>query len=293
MFYIISGYLFNPNSSFKDYFFRKTKSLLIPYLFFSVLFMLLDWNTYIRPSLTIKENLYQCLILGKGVFKSSPLWFVIVLYFSSLTMFTIRKIFINKYFFVITITLLSIIAYEFSINMIEPPLLIHLIPSTVTFMAAGYSIKLFSLNGKTYLWYVISIVIGFIGMFIDLGDMHFNRIDNYPMFFIYPIIFTFGIINTFNAVNFFIERSHFLKIFTWISRNGIIILSCHCWLIFLFSAVVKKVPFINNTAWMLFISKLIFVMLGLYLFFVSVINKYFYIFLGKKRSLHYKRSLIL
>lgn len=291
MFYMISGYLFNPNNSFKDYFFKKTKSLLIPYLFFSALFILMDWNTYIHPLSAIKENLYQCLILGKGVSKSSPLWFVIVLYFSSLIIFMIRKLFVNQYAIVIIIALLSIMAYIFSVKMIEFPLLIHLIPSTVTFMAAGYLFKLFS--KRKFFWYAVSIIIGFWGMFIDLGDMHLNRINNYPMFFIYPMIFTFGIINAFNTMSSFIEKSRFLKIFTWISKNGIVILSCHCWLIFIFSVFIGQIPIIDNNVWILFISKLVFVMLGLYLFFVPIINKYCYIFLGKKQSLHYKESLIL
>ena len=288
---MVSGYLFNPNCSFRDYFLKKTKSLLIPYLFFSVLFILLDWNTYIYPLLTIKCNLYQCLVLGKGVLKSSPLWFVLVLYFSSLIMFVIRKMFINRYAIVITIFLFSIIAYAFSVNTIEFPLLIHLIPSTVTFMVGGYFLRLFSLRGNSFL-YAVSILIGLIGMFTDLGDMHFNKINNYPMFFIYPIIFTFGIINVFNSANSFIEKNRFLRIFTWISKNGIIILSCHCWLVFVFSAIIGKFHIIDDNEWVLFIFKLIFVMFGLYLFFVPIINKYFYMFIGKKHSLHYKQSLI-
>ena len=107
------------------------------------------------------------------------------------------------------------------------------------------------------------------------------------------MIFTFGIINAFNTMNSFIEKSRFLKIFTWISKNGIVILSCHCWLIFIFSVFIGQIPIIDNNVWILFISKLVFVMLGLYLFFVPIINKYCYIFLGKKQSLHYKESLIL
>ena len=141
MFYIISGYLFNSNNSFKNYFSRKTSSLLIPYLFFSALFILLDWNTYLHPLSTVGENLYRCLIEGKGVVKSSPLWFVIVLYFSSLIVFAILKLLINRYIVVIIMIFLSIIAYIFSINEIELPLLFHLLPSTVVFMLAGIVVK--------------------------------------------------------------------------------------------------------------------------------------------------------
>lgn len=292
LFYIISRYLFNPKGSLTTYFKKKTQSLLIPYLFFSVLFILLDWNAYIHPLLTIKGNLYQCLILGKGVFKSSPLWFVIVLYISSLIMFIIQKIFINRYFIAIIIALFSIIAYVLSVNMVKLPLLIHLIPSTVTFMAIGYLLKTFSFNGNLFL-YIISTMFSSIGMFTDLGDMHFNRINNYPMFFIYPTIFTFGLINVFNTAKSFIEKNRFLKIFTYISQNGMVILASHCWLVFVFSAVAVKIPFFHDHIWILFISKFIFVMLGLYLFFVPFINKYCYKFLGKKHFLSYKESLML
>ena len=296
MFYIISGYLFNSSNSFKNYFSRKNRSLLIPYLFFSALFILLDWNTYLYPLSAVEENLYRCFLEGKGVVKSSPLWFVIVLYFSSLMVFVILKLFANRYVIMIIIAFLSMIAYIFSIKGIELPLLFHLVPSAVVFMIVGSMMKkmdlLFSVKGKISLM-IISIGIGLVGMFINLGDMHFNQIDNYPMFFICPIFFTFGIIQAFKLADSFIERNRFLKIFVWISQNGIVILSCHCWLVFAFSAVAVKIPFLHDHIWILFISKFIFVMLGLYLFFVPIMNKYFYKFLGKKHFLSYKECLML
>lgn len=286
MFFIISGYLLNTESNFKDFLFRKSKSLLFPYLFFSVLFILLDWNTYITPLQSIKDNLYQCFVLGKGVFKSSPIWFIIALYLSSLFVFTILK-FINKQFSLfIVIFFLSINSYIFSIYRIQFPFLLHLLPSISTFILSGYLIKRILILSDTKIIPLIIILlgVGIGGMFVNLGDMHLNKINNYPMFFIFPISFSIGLIYIFSKINSKLEKIYSFRFFSWVSRNGIVVLSCHCWLVFVFTAITAKIPFIHNNLWMSFTLKFIFVMLGLYLIFVPIINKYCYAFIGKKNN---------
>lgn len=95
-FFFISGYLFKTDIAFKDHFAKKIRTLLIPYLFFSLSFVALDWNTYLDFEL-IKSQFFNIFILGKGAFKASPLYFVNLLFFTSIISFYIIKISNIKY----------------------------------------------------------------------------------------------------------------------------------------------------------------------------------------------------
>ena len=141
IFFLLSGFLFNNNtqSSFKSYLSRKTRTLLIPYLCFSLLFVAADWNTYLHPS-SIPDNLYKIFIVGNGPFKASPLWFIMVLFLSSICIRPIIKATGNLQAAGIAI-LTSLIALWMSAVKAELPLLLHLVPSAVTYMLAGYSLK--------------------------------------------------------------------------------------------------------------------------------------------------------
>ena len=75
VFFILSGYLFKEQSSFKNFIRNKTKSLLVPYICISILVSLLDWNLYINTKEYLHENLSR-ILLGNGPIKASPLWFV-------------------------------------------------------------------------------------------------------------------------------------------------------------------------------------------------------------------------
>ena len=48
VFFIISGLLFNESISFISFLKKRIKSLLVPYLFFFLLFIVLDWNSYLK-----------------------------------------------------------------------------------------------------------------------------------------------------------------------------------------------------------------------------------------------------
>lgn len=142
LFFLLSGFLFknSPQDSYKSYLYRKVQTLLIPYLCFSFLFILLDWNSYIHPS-SIIDNLYKIFIVGNGPFKASPLWFVMVLFISSICTYPIIKNTDKTYRILLTAVIFSGISFFLSIYEIELPLLIHLTPSAITYMLTGYCLK--------------------------------------------------------------------------------------------------------------------------------------------------------
>ncbi|MCQ2105235.1 MAG: acyltransferase [Fibrobacter sp.] len=112
-FFFISGVLFSTRrfADFKSYALHKTKVLLLPYIWLSLLFLALDpvvWNFewFPRaPKMTIMntvpniENVSQYIgwnfakifVAGKSSIGSGPLWFVFTLYSISLMFFGVQK----------------------------------------------------------------------------------------------------------------------------------------------------------------------------------------------------------
>ena len=78
LFFFLSGYLFHGNNNFSEYIQKKVRTLLLPYIAFSLIFIIIDWNTYISSVPQIKANLYSIFVAGTGSEKAPPLWFVIV-----------------------------------------------------------------------------------------------------------------------------------------------------------------------------------------------------------------------
>ena len=154
LFFLLSGFLFknNPENSYKSYVLRKVRTLLIPYFYFSFLFILLDWNSYLHPY-SIIDNFYKIFIIGNGPFKASPLWFVMVLFISSICTYPIIKNTDKTYRILLTAVMFSEISFLLSIFKIELPLLIHLAPSAITYILTGYCLKqwLTDFSEKLYL----------------------------------------------------------------------------------------------------------------------------------------------
>lgn len=112
-FFFISGVLFSTRrfADFKSYALHKTKVLLLPYIWLSLLFLALDpvvWNfdwfprapkmtiMNIRPQIAglgdyIGWNLAKIFVAGKSSIGSGPLWFVFTLYSISLMFFGVQK----------------------------------------------------------------------------------------------------------------------------------------------------------------------------------------------------------
>ena len=84
LFFFLSGYVFNPNKTFRDFFRSKTKGLLLPYLTLGIPLILINlhwgFNLFsMLKSFIIQERMF-------------PLWFLTALYLQLLTAFFI----INK-----------------------------------------------------------------------------------------------------------------------------------------------------------------------------------------------------
>lgn len=292
LFFLLSGFLFknSPQDSYKSYILRKVRTLLIPYLCFSFLFVLLDWNSYIHPS-SIIENLYKIIIIGNGPFKASPLWFVMVLFISSICTYPIIKNTEKTYRILLIAIIFSSISLFLSIYKIELPLLIHLAPSAITYMLTGYCLKiwLMDFSAKLYslkYWSILLIIRllgGVIGMhFVKLGDFHFNQIISWPLFYLSPIMFGVFLILFSSRIEYHInEWPRLIKPFLWISRNGIIVLACHVYPIICSKTILRALNLSN--AYIDFFVTFIVVTIGLIIV-AHFINKYCPLIIGKNKD---------
>lgn len=278
MFFVLSGYLYQDKRSFKNYIHKKTKTLLIPYFFFSFLFSIADPNTYknFLGGGGIVENIYSIIIVGSGSFKAQPLWFVWVLYGSSIVSFIMIEYIKNNFLKVITILTLSGITLLLSMSQINCLFHIDLILSATVFFTCGYLGRKFIESFKLfYAMAIFTLLVGLIGFWINLGDFHFNQIINYPLFYICPVSLTL-------SLSIWLKRSKEISPLSWIAKNGIIILASHCYLIFTYDFIIKKynLYFSSNVN---FFMQAIFVFGLLAIIIVPIINRYCFWAIGKKQ----------
>ncbi len=275
-FFFISGYLFKTNISFKDHLVKKVRTLLIQYLFFSLSFVILDWNTYLDFE-SICDQFINIFIWGKGAFKASPLYFVNLLFSTSIISFYIIKISNIKYqisnikYQISNIIILSIVALLMSNNSIKLPLMLEVVPSAIVYMVLGSMFFRYksALERNNLITLLITFFIGIIGiLFIRLGDFHLNEIVSYPLFYISPIAFSIFIMLLFAKIPN--DKLLIAKPITYIAKNGIIILSTHCYFIIIFNKICEVLQI--QDGWYLFYVKLIFVYLALVII-IPILNK--------------------
>lgn len=287
IFFMLSGYLLSVDGrTFQNFLHRKVQTLLIPYLFFSVVFIVLDWNTWLQPATYIQDNLYRFAVLGTGAIKASPLWFVIVLFVGDLFCFAVLRCTRRMEILLPIICVLSACAYAFCAYDVHLPWLFHLLPSVLILMLSGYLLRSIQTKLKRIKHADILMVIIVSGGVIlanayTLGDMHLNKISNYPLFYICPLSVGSGIIWFVRKTEKFCGE-HVTYPLRWVATNGIVILACHVYIAIVFDAMWAKIGIGNDS--LRFIAMFFVVFLTLCFVVVPVVNKYFYWFIGRKKS---------
>ena len=94
-YFFLSGLLFSTRrlKTYILYIKSKSRTLLLPYISLSIVFLLLDWNIYSDFDYLLFD-LKRIFISGVSAYKSQPLWFVFTLYVVCL-LFS-RDIYFNK-----------------------------------------------------------------------------------------------------------------------------------------------------------------------------------------------------
>lgn len=119
LFFFIAGMLYNPKYSFREYFIRRFKSLLIPYFIYALVYLGITYaiTPFTGKFWGMKVSLYNELVIpfltGHQLDLISPLWFVPCLFITLIVykLFSYIKGF--DIFKLITYFLLALIAIEF------------------------------------------------------------------------------------------------------------------------------------------------------------------------------------
>lgn len=90
IFFILSGYLsYSSNNNFNVVFAKKTKSLLIPYIFWCFIMIIANMILHQPADYTFVKGLEECFLLNKPA--SRPLWFLFTLYLTDLLFFLLKN----------------------------------------------------------------------------------------------------------------------------------------------------------------------------------------------------------
>lgn len=170
LFFIVSGYFFNSKKflAFKDFLYKKLRTLIIPYCFFTILVFIGYIGTeYFKP--------YELYYGWKGY----ALWFVPVLFFTEITFFFLSKLKIS-YLIIATIIIVAFGKYLSNLN-IHLPFKIECVPFALFFVSSGYILKNFW-DTKPLRWYwlilagAVTIVLSQILPKIGIGRNEFGNI---------------------------------------------------------------------------------------------------------------------
>jgi len=288
VFFILSGFLFKENRSFVSFLEGKLRSLFVPYIFFFVVFIFLDWNLY-KISKTFLVDCLKAFLNAGGPSKAAPIWFMFKLFMVSILYYLITNTFKNnfqRFSLVLILSILGFICYYYSIKLFFG---LEVVLSSIFFVGFGHLAKeyiyklLFYLNNRK--WFInLLFLVFFLSVslvcFINNSDsvLAQNLINNYFLFYIGAISggCTLIILSNFLTKNFSdkIIFKFVLVFFKYLSFNSLIILGTHCYIILIIHQILKRSDLLNPTY--NFLCIIFSVLILTYYFIVPFLHKYFY-----------------
>ncbi|WP_273212125.1 acyltransferase family protein [Runella zeae] len=278
LFFFVSGVLFIPDKyKCLTFIVRKLRTLLIPYLFFSLInFFLANFLKISNFELSLAE-----LFFG---WNGLALWFVPVLFVIEILYYTINAFFKNNALVLFVVVLFCLIGYLFYVKNIYFPYKMNVVFCGLTFfyignisskflIAKSYNWKLYDLMIFSIFFFVISIFCSFFS--ITKLDMAYNQVGN--LFFSIPLAFA-GILFVYFLsiiVSFFSKKIS--KVLIYLGRNTFIILSLHQIIIMAYKHWFALWLHEQISS---FLIRQFFLWVTL-VFLIHVFNNYFYFILGR------------
>lgn len=306
-FFFLSGLLFSSNRypKFIDYLKNKTKTLFLPYLGMSLLFLLFDWNIYLQPKIYLPASL-SSIFTGSGPAKASPLWFIFTLYCISLMYFMIDKWIPSLALKTLAILLFSFLGYVCFLQGVHLPIRLEVAFSALTFLGIGNlykekllegcrliaSHKLIGILIVSLLFYISKIA----GAYNFGGILGQNKINNYVFFYISSfsgiIAISFLTFLVWQLTNNIFLMNWIFKILNYVSRNALPILATQCYIIFIVHAAVGFGWIQKCSEQIEFIVKTIVLACSMYLLIIPFFSNKLYFILGKEKQ-SWKSLLII
>ena len=271
LFFIISGMLLNNKNSIltlKELILRKFKSIIIPYLIFSILncfgYYFIDKFSFI----TLKSGILQSVTL----FGIGALWFLPALFIAETIFITFKTISNNKKMYkIIYILFLLLIFYIIGnlheyINIVIKRAVVALFFISVGYCSRNIIKKINIKNYNLFLMMLINIIFADLNKGVDLYSLEFNNI----------IFYVLNSITGSLAIIFMMKKINSSKILDFFGKNTLIIMATHQLII---EAILKSslIKYLNDIM-------IIFIILLLEYPLIKIINKYLPFMLGKKRE---------
>ena len=290
LFFIVSGFLISykneKEQKYTKLFFKKARTIMYPYLTFSILYLLFSTLICIikrnLPFREISQTLFDTLTLW-GI---SILWFLPALFIGEIAFLLIIKVknTLKSIFLILSLLAIGIILSINFGNSIDNPsiyikffIIISRSIFAIFFIGIGYYFYQFKIkhfdkvNNNTKL--IIGIILFVINIFASMQHVSINlrmaSIGNIPLY-----IFT-GVIGSISILILF-EQCSITKIFEYPGRNSLIIMATH--LPFPIIYIAKKLlffmtPIIGNSNYLYGFS-IFTIVICLELIIVKIINSY-------------------
>ena len=284
IFFILSGFLFK-EYEYKEFFFKKIKSLIIPYINFAcILYMFsLFRNFILKDTNLIKQliDIFTFNTIGDLPFGNS-IWFLTCMFFVE-TIFMILKKFLNKELYMgISILVFSILGYVLSYYEVTLIWGVGSAFMAMIFYYFGYLLRkyyVYMKNIKLKLILIVALLIfsTILVSFNGYVNMRVLKYGNFLLFYINAILTSLTII----ILAIYIEKRNILiivrKILYYIGKNSLVFLGFNQLVIYLVNLVIKNI--INNNAICSILTLIITLLLLGYS--TKIINKRFKFLLGK------------
>lgn len=287
LFFFISGYVFSVKDSFIEFVWKKFKSLILPYLYFSVIDMLILMICK-EKSFTLLNGIEKTL-LGYGI--DAALWFLVCAFFTEVGFYVLTKVLKDNILKLMLFALVcSVIGYFLSIYRVELFWKINAVMFSVLFFSFGQFIKKYDIINRIMRTNkviqievfsasaVVSIVFCFANymVFFKHVDMKNNFVGNYLFFYLSAIG---GIISIVLFANF-IKWSRILDYF---GRNTLIIMLAYEMIIYSLIVVFRDVLGISVD---LAVIKLVYriTSIPLLILVIFAINNFFPFLISKKND---------
>jgi fucose 4-O-acetylase-like acetyltransferase len=221
LFFFISGLFFSATGGSKSFFIRKLRSLVVPYILFSIIQIIL--NIIEHDSIGIKRFIFY----GWG--NKSPMWFIVCLF--EIEMLHYLILYQRKWRYPVIIMLIVFFLYKIIYNGWLPYSVSEL-PYFYTYFLMAYILRDKLMRMKNWnLIFLIFPVLWVIHWFILKYTLDYNpqyRVsDNDLLSFVLRYITSIiGLIATL-LVSLLTSKYFIKKLFTWIGRNTLVILCTH------------------------------------------------------------------
>ena len=187
LFYIVSGMLLNKErySKFEEFIKRCIFSLLIPYIFFTII-------------VTIINSIFDVGVIWspKDGWGAYALWFVEVLFVSEIIIYLLIKSIHSKYLFALILVIMLTCGWLFQLYEISFPFKMHVVLWASFFYGLGYLFQnlLKKISVKYYVSFGMLLLAFIVCQFLPKTDMCFNNHGLFPLNTIVAIWSTTAII---------------------------------------------------------------------------------------------------